>query len=280
MVKMYMDDRKVEAREGENVLDVARRVGVPIPTLCHNEALEPSGACRLCVVEVTLPGWDGWRKLVTSCLYPVTEELRVFTMSERVVKTRALVLDLLLARCPDAKLIQELAAEHGIKTTTFVPREDPDDCILCGLCTRACDKVGAHAITTAQRGHLKVIATPFDEPPEDCIGCGACAEICPTQCIELREADGVRHIWERDFELLRCASCGAPHMTAAERDHLVKLRGLDASFYAECPSCKRQRVGESMADVVLRTHPDFVPKQMGGEPLPPLPRVARKEVSP
>jgi len=280
MVKMFIDDRRVEAQEGESVLDLARRVGVDIPTLCHNEALEPSGACRLCSVEVTFPGWDGWRKLVTSCLYPVAEDLRVYTQSERVQKTRALLLDLLLARCPDAPLIQRLAAEHGVRTTSFVPRAEPDDCILCGLCVRACDKVGAHAITTAQRGQHKVIATPFNEPPEECVGCGACAEICPTQCIELREAEGVRSIWERDFELLRCQTCQAAFMTVAERDHLVKERGLEESYYQECPSCKRQRVAESMAEVVLKTHPDFVPKQMGGEPLPPLPRVSRPGVRP
>lgn len=261
MVKFFLDDRKVEAPEGASLLDVARDHAIHIPTLCHHQGLEPSGACRLCMVEITMPSWGGWSRLVTSCLYPVAEDLRVYTMSERVKKTRALVLDLLLARCPNAPLIQDLAREYGVATTSFTAREEADDCILCGLCVRACEKVGAYAICTANRGHKKVVTTPFGEPPEACIGCGACAEVCPTNCIPVTTEQGTRRIWDRDFEMLRCQTCNATFMTQAERDFLSENRKPDASFYDECPDCKRKRVGASMARVVLKTNPGFTPKQ-------------------
>ncbi|MFH1807945.1 MAG: 2Fe-2S iron-sulfur cluster-binding protein [Pseudomonadota bacterium] len=270
MVTLHIDDRKLTAREGETLLDAATRAGIPIPTLCHHPAVEDVGACRVCVVEITRPSWDGWSKLVTSCLYPVEEGLQVSTQSERVRRTRAQLLDLLLARCPDAPLIQQMARDAGVARTSYTPRTDADDCILCGLCVRACDRVGAHAITTAQRGSDKVIATPFGGAAEACVGCFACARICPTACIPFEEKQGVRRIWEREFALLTCKTCHAPFMTADERDLLVRRSGLDASYYEECPSCKRQRTASTFADVVLKTHPGFTPKAMGGTP-PPLP---------
>jgi NADH dehydrogenase/NADH:ubiquinone oxidoreductase subunit G len=270
MVTLHIDERKLSARDGETLLQVAARAGIPIPTLCHHPSVEDVGACRVCVVEITRPEWKGWSKLVTSCLYPVEEGLQVSTRSERVQRTRAQLLDLLLARCPDAPLIQELARAHGVARTSYTPRPDADDCILCGLCVRACDAVGAHAITTASRGSDKVIATPFGETAEACVGCFACARICPTQCIPFEEKDGVRRIWKREFALLACKTCGTPFMTTEEKALLVQRSGLDPSYYDECLECKRGRTAATFADVVLKTHPGFTPRAMGGTP-PPLP---------
>lgn len=270
MISLYIDKRKVEAAEGETILQAAARVGVKIPTLCHHPGLDGSGSCRMCMVEISKSDWDGWSKQVTACLYPVEEGLLVSTQTDELRKTRSEILDLFLARNPDAPLIQKMAAEYGVYSSSYPPRVNADDCILCGLCVTACDAVGAHAISTAGRGIDKEIATPFLQEPAACIGCTACAEVCPTDCIPWSEKDGVRTIWGKEFKLMKCETCGQPFMSEEERDHLVAHRPMDASYYVECESCKRQRVGQSMATVVLKTHPGFEPKVMAGSPVLPV----------
>ncbi len=171
MVTMTIDGKPVTARAGAFLLEAARGGGIDIPTLCHHEALEPYGGCRLCLVDVTEEGWDGWCKMVIACQFPVKDGLIVFTGSERVVETRKVVLDLLLARCPETPLIKELATRYGITRTTYRPNPQPTDCILCALCTRVCDHIGVSAIATVDRGIGREVAPPFGEAPPDCIGC-------------------------------------------------------------------------------------------------------------
>jgi NADH dehydrogenase/NADH:ubiquinone oxidoreductase subunit G len=261
-----IDGRRVEARAGEYVLATARRAGVAIPTLCEHKAVEPFGACRLCMVEVTKPAWKGWKGLMTACLYPSTPDLVVETASERVLHVRKNVLDLLLARCPGSTLIQRLAAEHGVHETSFVPREDPDLCILCGLCTRVCESAATAAIATVKRGHEREVGTPWGGPPPDCIGCLACAHVCPTGHITWSEKGGRRAIWGREFELARCAECGAAlPLTVPQAAFLAKRQpargggaegapepgaaassGLDASYFARCASCQRRSTARTL----------------------------------
>ena len=98
MVNLTIDGMDFQAKEGSTLLEVARENGIEIPTLCYNEALGPEGRCRLCMVEIK----RGSRtRLVTSCLYPVEEGLQVQTQTEKVLLTRKMVVELLLARCPD-----------------------------------------------------------------------------------------------------------------------------------------------------------------------------------
>jgi NADH dehydrogenase/NADH:ubiquinone oxidoreductase subunit G len=242
MPSLTIDGKAVQAREGSYVLEAARKAGVAIPTLCQHEALEPWGGCRLCVVDVTRDGWDGWCKMVVSCMYPVEEGLIVLTDTERVRLTRRVVLDLLLARCPDTPLIRKLAAEHGIDKTSYRPRSEPTDCILCALCTRVCDHIGVRAISTVNRGIGKQVAPPFHQPPPDCIGCLACAEVCPTGFIEYETSDAHRRIWEKDFEMLRCPRCGRAHVTRAQAAHYDGAGGVPASFFETCDACKRRDI--------------------------------------
>ncbi len=247
MPTVTIDGRRVTVREGAYVLEAARLAGARIPTLCHHEAVEPIGACRLCVVDIWKPGWDADSfRLVASCLYPVEEGLVVHTATPRVMETRRVALDLLLARCPETPLVRDLAREYGIEETTYRQRENPDDCILCGLCTRICDKVGPAAISTQSRGVLREVAPPFFEAPPDCIGCGACAEVCPTGHIKVTEDGFTRTIWGKTFEMLRCPSCGRAYLTRAQAEWMAG-RGMPVEPL--CDSCKRRRTAEVAASL-------------------------------
>jgi len=243
--QMTINGRRVEAHDGEMVLEAAERAGITIPTLCVHPAVEAFGSCRLCMVEVTKPAWKGWKGLMTACLYPAAPDLIIETHSERVMHVRRNVVDLLLARCPDSEVIQRLAAEYGVTRTSFTPREDPDLCILCGLCTRICETAATSAIATVQRGHDREIGTPWGGPPPDCIGCLACAHVCPTGHITYTEGGLTRSIWGRDFDLQRCEACGKPMaVTEVQAAFLVKRQELDASYFATCPDCQRKSTAE------------------------------------
>ncbi len=252
MPRLTIDGKVVEVREGAYVLEAARKAGVEIPTLCDHKALEPWGGCRLCMVDVTFEHWDGWYKQVAACLYPVAEGLIVETRTPRVIETRKVVLDLLLARSPETPLIQKLAAEYGITETSYARNPEPTDCILCGLCTRICDHLGMSAISMVDRGIGREVAPPFKEPPPDCIGCLACADVCPTDFIKFTSNDHRREIWGKSFEMLRCKVCGKAHITVAQADYYAGRNGVPRSYFETCDACKR------------KTHADLF-ERLGGE---------------
>ena len=186
-MKITIDGQKYEAQYGEYILDVARRNNIFIPTLCHLEALPGQGNCRLCIVEV-LEGKR--RRVVVSCSYPVKGEIEVLTNSERIRKMRKNIVRLLAAAAPDSDFMKELQKEYGLQGEERFQVTRGEDCILCGLCVRACEELGIYAISTVNRGITKKVSTPFTEPSEVCIGCGACAYVCPTGSIKVKEEGG------------------------------------------------------------------------------------------
>jgi heterodisulfide reductase subunit A2 len=175
MITFKLNGKKVQGDEGQYILQVAEKYGVEIPTLCHHKALEPAGMCRLCTVEL----FDGRRtRFVTACNYPIWEGMEVKTDTERVHEGRKLNVELLLARCPDVPIIKKLAAQYNLKETRFKIKDDT--CILCGLCTRICDRMGNSAINLTGRGAEMKVDTPFHIQTDVCMACGACAFVCPT----------------------------------------------------------------------------------------------------
>jgi heterodisulfide reductase subunit A len=181
MVRLTIDGKPVEVEEGRSVLQAAQLAGIAIPTLCHHKSLLPYGACRLCLVELET-SWGG--QIQASCVYPAQEGMVVKTASDRVLRTRKVMMELLLARCPEVKAVKDLAAEMGIRDTRF-PKKN-EECILCGLCARVCqDRMKVGAINFMNRGTKKKIGPAYDKLSPVCMACGACAVVCPANCVDL-----------------------------------------------------------------------------------------------
>ncbi|UCE73860.1 MAG: (2Fe-2S)-binding protein, partial [Methanomassiliicoccales archaeon] len=185
-IKFTIDGEEVECQVGEILLDVARRYGINIPTLCYYKAITGYGACRLCIVEVTRKGRT---KITASCTYPVEEEIEVKTDTDEVIESRKMLMELLMARCPESDEVKELAKEIGVEKTRFKPNEDKENkCILCGLCVRVCQEVmRANVLCFANRGANRKVTEPFDEYSELCTTCGACEKVCPTDAIHISD---------------------------------------------------------------------------------------------
>lgn len=175
MINLTINGLNVSVDDGSTLLEVAKFYGFPIPTLCFMESLSPYGACRLCVVEI---GEGKKAKLVSSCTYSAQEGLIVRTASSRVLKARKIILELLLASCPQSKVIQDLASKYNIRQQRF--KQEFEDCIMCGLCVRICEEqMMAKAIGFRGRGENRSIGTPFDIKSEECRLCGGCIYVCP-----------------------------------------------------------------------------------------------------
>jgi len=213
MVQLKINGIKVNAEEGMTILDAAKSVGISIPTLCHLKNLDPTGACRICAVEV-----EGFRGLTPSCAYPVAEGLVVETDSPRVRKARKTIVELLVENHPQDCLIcvrnkncelQDLAEKYGIREHRFAGESkshaidvssasmerDPAKCILCGRCVRVCFEVqNIGAIDFTNRGFNSIVTTPYNKGlnVSDCILCGQCILVCPTAA--LREKSTLKEV--------------------------------------------------------------------------------------
>ena len=179
-ILLQIDGREVEAREGMTILEAAQSVGINIPTLCHHEKLEPYGACRICTVEVEARGRTN---LVAACLYPVEQNLVVRTRSEKIDKTRKVLLELMLAHAPDAVELQDLAQEYGADKARF--EKESSFCILCGLCVRYCAEVKKkNAIGFVDRGARREISFIPEIASKECWNCKECFPLCPTSYLQ------------------------------------------------------------------------------------------------
>jgi len=239
MPKLKIDNQEVEIEEGATILDAASKAGICIPTLCYHEELSPNGSCRLCTVEVAS---NGVSSLVAACSYPVEEGLQVKTSSERVVESRKLAVELLLARQPHSVKIQKLAREMGVEQPSFSLEQK--ECILCELCVRACrEVVEVDAIRFIAQGLGRNVAEPSIEVSETtCIGCGSCAYICPTEAITMADIDGTRVIdtpsGKIEHKLRKCPACGNYWIPEKQLEYIAKQSGLSTEELEVCLDCR------------------------------------------
>ncbi|MDF2676837.1 MAG: fdhF2 [Bacillota bacterium] len=216
-----------EVEKNTTILQACKNAGIDIPTLCHDERLKPTSACRLCLVEV-----EGTKNLVTSCSTMVKENMVVHTHNEKVMKTRRDVLNLAISNHPleclscdksgDCKL-QDYCYEYGILNGTYkgamrTPKIDSSNpfydydarkCILCGLCVRVCDELQcSNAIGFEDRGFEANVSTPFNEGliNSKCVSCGNCVSVCPVGALTPK-GQKFRH-WETSKVRTTCSYCG------------------------------------------------------------------------
>lgn len=199
-INLVIDDQKINVAPGTTILDAAGELGINIPTFCHDPELAPNGACRICVVEV-----EKARSLVASCVTPVSPGMVVHTESERVIKARKEILNLLIANHPLVCItcertgsckLQDYCYRYGVENNVYegevkeLPLDDSNDffirdmnkCILCGICVGKCQEVvGAGAIDFTRRGFVSNIGPAFEDAIENstCVFCGLCIESCP-----------------------------------------------------------------------------------------------------
>jgi len=247
LVKTVIDGREVEVRRDRWALEVAREMGIAIPSLCYHPALEPYGACRLCVVEVTRGG-QTW--LTTSCDLPIREGLTIRTDTPAVRKARKMALELLWAQAPDAVEIQEMARAMGVDKPRFAARREEGKCILCGLCVRVCTEIVGHsAVGFSRRGADRGIGTPFQEASDVCIGCNACVAVCPTGHILTADDGPIRRLrtFQTELEMATCEVCGRAFAPVRQMEHLRGRLGETVPVADVCPVCRRGRSAAGLA---------------------------------
>ena len=241
---LFIDGKEVEFTDEPNLLEVIRKAGMNVPTFCYRPDLTSFGACRMCVVEV-----EG-RGIQSSCTMPPEAGLKIHLNTEKTRRIRKTVLELLLANhdrnCLTCEKsgnceLQKYAEEYGIRNIRYPDKEledylpiddsspsivrDPNKCILCGACVRACSEFQGHAVLGFANRGSKTLVQPMNGRPlgqVDCVNCGQCAAVCPTGALTIKS--DIEQVWK---EITNPKKKVVVQMAPATRVAIGEMFGLE-----------------------------------------------------
>ena len=263
---LMLDGRHVDFQSGQTILEVARSVGVFIPTLCHLEGVSPSETCRVCVVEV-----EGADRLLAACATPAEPGMMISTDSFKVQEARRQILEMLIdsgdhncLTCEssgDCRL-QDLAYRYGIKRGDApfqiigIPAEtdnpfiirDFSKCLACGRCVKACNEVQVNrVIQMGQRGITRKVITEGDRPlsQSSCVFCGECLQVCPVGALVAKKARGQGRTWETTQTRTTCPYCGVGCQLQlhVRKGKIIKVTGVEEAQPNQGRLCVKGRFG-------------------------------------
>ncbi len=287
-VTIYINGQEIQAEDGQTVLQAAQAAGVHIPTLCHHAAVANWGGCRMCLIEVEPRG-----QLQPSCTFPVSQGLRVQTDSEKVVRSRKFVLNLLFSErghycmycaasgsCELQNLAYEYGLDHWLYGRPNEAREvdasrpyftmDHNRCILCRRCIRGCDEISAvHVLGIGQRGAKSIVVADLDAPfgQSSCISCGTCLQLCPVGALVDRKSAYMGRDEELASVKTACFECGVGcgPVARVRSDRLVRIEGDWDAEPNHGLLCKMGRF-EPLRVTARRVHSPM--RRVGGRLLP------------
>ena len=242
---LFIDGKEVEFTNEPNLLEVIRKAGMNVPTFCYRPDLTSFGACRMCVVEV-----EG-RGIQSSCTMPPEAGLKIHLNTDKTRRIRKTVLELLLANHDKSCLtceksgnceLQQYAEEYGIRKIRYSDKSldeylpiddsspsivrDPNKCILCGACVRACTEFQGHSVLGFANRGSKTVVQPMNGRPlgqVDCVNCGQCAAVCPTGALTIKS--DIENVWK---EITNKDKKVVVQMAPATRVAIGEMFGLPA----------------------------------------------------